>query len=124
MDRPEDPRPARRRPVDLDHHHRPRPAPPGPAAGRRPAPAVGTPRTAGPAHPGPGPPRVPEHPREGRPAGRGTETRQARPRTATRIEEPPSRTPPRRGENDHERTDTQGQARTRRLNDKLRQPDG
>jgi hypothetical protein len=34
MDRPEDPRPRGRGPVDLDHHRRPRPAPPRPPAGR------------------------------------------------------------------------------------------
>jgi hypothetical protein len=39
-------------------HHRPRPAPPRPAAGRRPAPALGTARATRAADPGPGPPRV------------------------------------------------------------------
>ena len=34
LDRPEDPRPRRRRHLDLDHHHLPRPAPPRPAARR------------------------------------------------------------------------------------------
>src|SRR5207248_6742522 len=43
-----------------------------------------------------------------------------RTRPATRIEEPPPRTPPRRGENDQKRTHAQGKTRTRRLNGKLR----
>ena len=47
----------RRGPVDLADHHLPRPAPPRPAAGRGPAPPLGTARSAGPAHPGPRPPR-------------------------------------------------------------------
>ena len=42
---------------DLADHRRPRPAPPGPPAGRRPAPPLGTARPAGPAHPRPRPPR-------------------------------------------------------------------
>jgi hypothetical protein len=68
---------------------------PGPPAGRRPAPPLGTTRRPQPAHPGPGPARVPEHPREGRSASRCTKTRQTRPRPTTRIEEPPPRRPPR-----------------------------
>ena len=51
------------------------------------------PAPAGTAHPGPRPPRIQEHPRDSRPARRCTETRQARPRTAARIEEPPPRHP-------------------------------
>jgi len=42
----------------LADHHLPRPAPARPATGRRPALALGTPRPAGAAHPGPRPPRV------------------------------------------------------------------
>ena len=94
LDRPEDPRPGRRGPVDLADHRLLRPAPPGPAAGRRPAPPLGTARPARPADPGPGPPRVPEHPREDCPARQCTETRQARPGPAARVEEPPPGTTP------------------------------
>ena len=97
-----------------------RPAAPGPPAGRRPAPPLGTARPAGPADPGPGPPRVPEHPREGPLPSRCTETRQARPGQAARVEEPPPGATPRRGKNDEEGTHAQGTTRTRRLNDKLR----
>jgi len=119
LDRPEDPRPGRRGPVDLADHRRLRPAAPGPAAGRRPAPPLGTARTAGTADPGPGPPRVPEHPREGLLPSRCTETRQARTGQAARVEEPPPGTPPRRGKNDEKGAHTQGKARTHRLNGKL-----
>ena len=38
--------------------------------------------------------RFPEHPRDSRLPGRCTETRQARPRTPARVDEPPPRTPP------------------------------
>src|SRR5206468_2423593 len=105
--------------VDLADHRLLRPAAPGPAAGRRPAPSLGTARAAGAADPGPGPPGVPEHPREGRLSSRCAETRQARPGQAARIKEPPPCAPPRRGENDEERTDAQGTTRTSRLNGKL-----
>src|SRR6266545_2450631 len=66
----------------------------------RPAPALGTARPARAADPRPGPPGVSEHPRGPALPSRCTETRQARPRTAARIEEPPTRTPPRRGQDD------------------------
>ena len=52
--------------------------------------------------------------------GRCAETRQARPRTAARVEEPPPSTPPRRGQDDEKGCLAQGTARTRRLNGKLR----
>ena len=93
LDRAEDPRPGRRGPVDLADHRRPRPAPPCPPAGRRPAPPLGEARPARATDPGPRPPRVQEHPREGRPARRCTVTRQTRPRTPARLEEPPPCTP-------------------------------
>jgi len=50
LDRPEDLRPGRRRPVDLAHHRLPCPAPPRPAASasRRPAPTLGAPCPAPP----------------------------------------------------------------------------
>ena len=115
VDRPEDPRPARRGPVDLADHRCPRPAAPRPPAGRGPAPPLGTSAPPGQARPEPRPPRVPEHPRDGGPARRCTETRQARPRQAARVEEPPPRTPPRRGRNNQKRPHTQGTTRTRRL---------
>ena len=60
--------------------------PPRPPARRRPAPPLGTARPARPADPGPGPPRVPEHPREGLLPSRCAETRQARPGQAARVE--------------------------------------
>ena len=120
VDRPEDPRPGGRGPVDLADHRLPRPAPPGPPAGRRPAPPLGTARPAGTDDPGPGPPRVQEHPREGGPARQCAETRQARSRKATRVEEPPPGATPRRGKNDEERTHAQGATQTSRLNGKLR----
>ena len=61
-----------------------------------------------------------EHPREGLPARRCAETRQARPGQAARVEEPPPGTTPRRGKNDEEGAHPQGTTRTRRLNGKLR----
>jgi hypothetical protein len=72
-----------------------------------------------PAHPGPGPQRISEHPRGHPLPGRCTQTRQARPRAAARVEEPPARTPLRRGENHQTRPHPHRQARTRRLNNKL-----
>jgi hypothetical protein len=45
-----------------------------PPAGRRPAHALGTTRPARTAHPGPGPPRVQEHPRDPAPSGQRTKT--------------------------------------------------
>ena len=50
--------PRGRGPVDLADHRLPRPAAPGPAAGRRPAPPLGTARAAGAADPRPGPPGI------------------------------------------------------------------
>jgi DDE superfamily endonuclease len=90
-----------------------------PPAGRRPAPPLGTARPARAAHPGPRPPRVQEHPREGLPPGRCAETRQTRPGQATRVEEPPPGTPLGRGQDDEEGAHAQGQTRTPRLNGKL-----
>jgi hypothetical protein len=88
LDRAEDPRPGGCGPVDLAGHRRPYPAAPGPPAGRRPAPPLGTARLAGAADPGPRPPRVPEYSHEGRPVHRNPARparagRQGR-RTATR----------------------------------------
>jgi len=120
LDRPQDPRPGRRGPVDLADHRRLRPAPPGPGAGRGPAPALGTPRTGRAADAGPGPPRVPEHPRDHPQPGRCAETRQTRAGQAAGVEEPPPGHPPRRGKNHEEGTHAQSTTRTRRLNDKLR----
>ena len=77
-------------------------------------------RRGGTADPGPGPPRVPEHPREGPLPRRRAETRQARPGQAARVEEPSPGAPSRRGKNDEERAHPQGTTRTRRLNGKLR----
>ena len=108
LDRPEDPRPAGCGPVDLADHRLPRPAAPGPPAGRRPAPPLGTTRAAGAADPGPGPPGISEHPRDGPLPSRCAETRQARPGQAARIEEPPPGATPRRGKNDEEGAHAQG----------------
>jgi len=119
MDRTQDPRPSRRGPVDLADHRRLCPALARPAARCGPALALGTARPAGPADPGPGPPRIPEHPRCPALPGPCAKTRQTRPRQATRISQPQARTPLRRGENLHKGTHTPGQARTRRLNNKL-----
>jgi hypothetical protein len=79
----------------------------------------GTARPAGQAHPGPGPPGIPEHPRDPALPGRCAKTRQTRPGTAAGLKEPPPRTPPRRRKDHQTRTHPQSQARTRRLNDKL-----
>src|SRR5439155_10785045 len=65
LDLAEGPRSGGRGPVDLADHRRLRPAAPGPPAGRRPAPPLGTAIPAGTADSGPGPPGVPERPREG-----------------------------------------------------------
>ena len=112
--------PAGRRPVDLADHRLLRPAPPRPAPGRRPAAALAAALPARTAHPRPGPPGLPEHPRDSRLPGQRAETRQARPRAPARLEEPPPRTPPRRGKNNQKGTYAQGQARTDGLNGKLR----
>jgi hypothetical protein len=85
LDRPEDPRPGRRRPVDLAHHRLLHPALPGPAPRRRPAPALAAALPARPSHPRPGPPRIPEHPPGPPCTGQRTETRQTRPRPPARI---------------------------------------
>jgi hypothetical protein len=69
LDPAEDPHPRSRRPLDLADHRRPHPASPGPAAGRRPAPPLGTPGPARTAHPRPGPPQLSEHPGADRPPG-------------------------------------------------------
>ena len=53
---------------------------------------------ARPADPRPGPAGVPQHPPDAARPGQRAETRQTRPRTPARIEEPPTGHPPRRGE--------------------------
>src|ERR1700685_4409474 len=72
------------------------------------------------AHPRPGPPGMPKLPPARPLPSRCTETRQTRPRTPARIQEPASGTPLRRRENNQEGTRAQGQARTSRLKNKLR----
>ncbi|WDO10739.1 hypothetical protein ME763_36735 [Streptomyces murinus] len=86
-----------RRPLDVADHRRPHPALPRPPPRHRPAAAVGEASATPQAHPGPGPARVSEPPHDDRFAGRCTKTHPPRPRTPTRIEEPPTCTPPRRG---------------------------
>ena len=112
LDPPEDPHPRRRRPVDLADHRRPHPTPPRPPPRRGPAPPLGD------DPPPPGrltPARVRrgfrQHPPEDHPTRQCAETQQARPRTPTRLQQPPASTPPRRRQNrqtrpDHHRTKT------------------
>jgi hypothetical protein len=52
-------------------------------------------RPARAAHPGLGPPRIPEHPRDPASPRQCAETRQTRTRAAARLPQPPPRTPPR-----------------------------
>ena len=85
--------PAGGRPLDLADHRRPHPTPPRPAPRRRPAPPLGTTRPARTAHPGPGPPRVSEHPPDNAAARPRTETQPTRPRPTTRLPEPTPRDP-------------------------------
>src|SRR5215469_15811393 len=61
-----------------------------------------------------------KHPRDHALPVQCARTRQARPRQATRLEEPAPGTPPRRGQDHQKRTQPQGTTRTRRLKDKLR----
>lgn len=61
---------------------------------RRPAPALAAPRPARPPDPRPGPPRIPEHPRNTAPPHSRTKTRQARPRAPARLPQPPPGHPP------------------------------
>ena len=95
LDRPEDPRPPHRRPVDLADHRRPHPAPPRPPPRRRPAPPLGTAKAGAGSRP---------HASAG---GSATSARQrsARPAClnppdpapdAPRLQKPPPSTPPRR----------------------------
>src|SRR6266511_3919750 len=74
----------------------------------------------GQAQPGPGPSRVPQHPREDPLTGRCTKTRQARPRTTTRLQEPATSTPLRRRQNRETSPHHRSQAAANRLNNKLR----
>ena len=91
-------RPGRRRPVDLADHRRLYPALARPRAGRRHPAALATALPARAADPCPGPAGVPEHPPGPARSGQRAETRQARPRTPARIEEPAPGHPPRRGQ--------------------------
>jgi hypothetical protein len=70
--------------------------------------------------PRPGAPRVSQHPRHQRPARQRAETRQTRPRTPTRLPQPPARTPPRRGENRQTRPQHHRPQAAQRLKIKLR----
>ena len=90
----------------------PRPQTAGPGSSSPPTPSSASPATSPatcacpgngpprrqPAHPRPGPPGFPEHPREDHLSSQCAKTRQTRPRAATRIEEPPTGGPPRRGQ--------------------------
>jgi len=120
LDRTALPRTGHRRPVDLAGHRRPRPAPPGPPAGRRPAPPLGTPPARSQVDAGPGPSRVPQHLREDPHPGPSAETLPARPRTTTGFEEPQASTPPRRRQDRQTRTHTPSPPRRARLKIKLR----
>ncbi|MBB4936066.1 hypothetical protein FHR32_000371 [Streptosporangium album] len=66
-------------------------------------------------HPCPGAARLPEHPREDHLPRRCTQTRKARPRTTTRLHEPPTGTPLRRRQNHQARNHPRCPARTDRL---------
>src|SRR6185312_718268 len=94
MDRAEALHPRCRPPLDLAAHRRAHPTPAGPAPRRRSTPTLGTSRRTGSAHPGPGPPRVSEHPPD-EPAHRPrAQTQPTRPRTPTRLPQPTPRTQP------------------------------
>jgi len=69
--------------------------------------------------PRPGPPRIPEHPRDHGLPRRCAETRQARPRAAPRIEEPPPGPAPQRREIPQNGHRQDGIAKPDRLNNKL-----
>ena len=120
LDPPETARPGRGRPVDLADPRLLRPAVPRPPPGRRPAAALAAALSSRPADPGPGPPRVPEHPPGAARSGRRAATRQTRTRPPSRIQEPPSGHPPRRGQDRQARRDHQENPQAGRLNDKLR----
>jgi hypothetical protein len=75
---------------------------------------------ARPPDPGPGPPRVPQHPPGTALPGQRTETRQARPRPPARLEEPAPGHPPRRGQNRQARRAQEENPQAEGLNSKLR----
>ena len=77
------------------------------------------PAPAGQAHPGQGPPRIPEHPRDSRLSRRRTKTRQARPRAPARVKEPPPRAQLRRRQDRQTGAHPQGKTGRERLNGKL-----
>ncbi|MER5323897.1 transposase [Streptosporangium roseum] len=85
-----------------------------------PAPPVGTARRTGPPHLSPSAAWLSEHPREDHLPRRCTETRQARPRTTTRLHEPPTRTPLRPRQDHQARDHPCCPAWTDRLKIKLR----
>src|SRR5256885_3174695 len=119
LDPPKDPHTAGRRPVDLADPHLPHPTTPRPAPHRRSTSPLGTTHTPRTPHPGTGPSRVSSHPPEDHPPRRCTKTRQSRPRTATRLKEPTTRTPLPRRENRQTRRDHHRTPKAERLNDKL-----
>jgi hypothetical protein len=120
LDRPEDPHPRGRRPLDLADHRRPRPTPPGPTARRRPAPPLGTTRCPRPAHPGPGPPQLSEHPSDNPAPRQRAQTQPARPRTPTRLPQPTYRDQLRRRQDRQTRPHHHRTTTAHRLKIKLR----
>ena len=113
LDRPEDPRPRGRGPVDLADHRLPRPALARPRPGCRPAPALAAPGPARPPDPRTGPAGIPGHPRHTARSHSRTETRQTRPRQTSRLEEPAPGHPSRRGQGRHQEDDTRKPRRAR-----------
>ena len=95
--------PRQARPLDLAHRRRPHPTPTGPPPHRRPAPTLGETSHRAPA--GSPPPAVRRGFRNLRPTAsppsQRTKTLTTRPRTPTRLQEPPARPPTRRRQERH-----------------------
>jgi hypothetical protein len=119
LDRAPAPRPARGRPLELGRHRRLHPAQTRPRPYRRPPPPLGKTRTTRQAHPRPCPMRVPPPPPPTAEAGSRTETREARPRTPTRLQETTPRTPPPRGQTTQNECPTEHRKGPSTLNVKL-----
>lgn len=108
LDYPETPYSRGRGPLDLDPDRRSHPAPARPAPRRGPPQALGETHRLRPAHPGPGPPGVQEHPRSPRLPDPCSQTQRSRPRTATWCQEQAPGTPLRRRQNRQTPRDPQG----------------
>ena len=77
------------------------------------------PAATGATHPGPGPPRVSEHPPDNPAPRPRTQTQPTRPRTPTRLPQPTPRDQPRRGQNGQTRPDHHRTTKACRLKIKL-----